>query len=80
MGLSDDDDGAALPPLPVALTRGDNMAPRRRDINADLDEAHITQGPRLRARAYFSSATFYCCFAMALLKPTVGSKLSNFAA
>jgi hypothetical protein len=56
------------------------MAPRRRDINADLDEAHITQGPRLRARAYFSSATFYRCFAMALLKPTVGSKLSNFAA
>jgi hypothetical protein len=50
MGLSDDDDGAALPPLPVALTRGDNMAPRRRDINADLDEAHIARPASARTR------------------------------
>jgi hypothetical protein len=76
-GLSDDDDRAAPPPLPVAPTRGDNVAPRRRDINADLDEAYIIQGPRLRVRAYFSSATFNRCFAMALIKPTVGSKLSD---
>jgi hypothetical protein len=76
-GLSDDDDGAAPPPPPVAPTRGNNVAPCRHDINADLDEAHIIQGLRLRVRAHFSSATFDRCFAMALIKPTFGSKLSD---
>jgi hypothetical protein len=40
-GLSDDDDRAAPPPLPVAPTRSNNVASCRRDVNADLDEAHI---------------------------------------
>jgi hypothetical protein len=62
-----------LPP-----TRGNNETLRRHEINADLNAAHIIDGQRLRrARAHFTSVTFDRCFAMALIKPVVGSKLSE---
>jgi hypothetical protein len=57
--------------------RGNNRATRRQEINADLNENNIVNGPReRRPRAYFTSTTFDRCFAMALIKPTVSSKLS----
>jgi hypothetical protein len=68
------------PALQDALlaTRGNNRAPRRQEINADLNENNVVNGPReRRPRAYFTSTTFDRCFAMALIKPTVGSKLSS---
>jgi hypothetical protein len=79
-GGGDDFDGLhndnALPEAPP--TRGNNQTPRRREINADFDEVHIIHGPRLqRLQPFFTLATFDKCFAMALIKPTVGSKLSD---
>jgi hypothetical protein len=74
-GFEDDDGAPTPPPQP---TRGNNKAARRREINADLNPAHIVQGPRnRRPRVHFTSTTFDRCFAMALIKPTVGSKLSE---
>jgi hypothetical protein len=62
----------------LPATRGNNRAPRRQEINADLNENNVVNGPReRRPRAYFTSTTFDRCFAMALIKPTVGSKLSS---
>ncbi|KAG9382449.1 rve domain containing protein [Pyrenophora tritici-repentis] len=72
-GFEDDDEAPPAPP-----TRGNNKAARRHEINADLNPAHIIHGPRnRRARAFFTSSTFDRCFAMALVKPTLGSKLSE---
>ncbi|KAG9389227.1 rve domain containing protein [Pyrenophora tritici-repentis] len=72
-GFEDDDEAPPAPP-----TRGNNKAARRHEINADLNPAHIIHGPRnRRARAFFISSTFDRCFAMALVKPTLGSKLSE---
>jgi hypothetical protein len=54
-------------------TQGNNRAPYQHEINADLDLANILLGRC--TRAYFTSITFDCCFALALIKPTVGLKL-----
>ena len=75
-GGGDDFDGLLRPLSPP--TRGNNYAPRRLEINADFNPLNIIEGRRNRnARAYFTSATFDRCLAMALVKPTIGSKLSS---
>jgi hypothetical protein len=62
----------------LPATRGNNRAPRRQEINADLNRNNVVDGPReQRPRAYFTTTTFDCCFAMALIKPTVSSNLSS---
>jgi hypothetical protein len=59
-------------------TQGNNKAPRRHEINADFNKAHIIDSPRLRRpRVVFTSITCDRCFAMALVKPVLGSKLSD---
>jgi hypothetical protein len=61
-------------------TRGNNQAARHREINADFDASNIVTGKRTRKptiRANFTSEVFNRCFALALIKPTVGSKLSD---
>jgi hypothetical protein len=71
-GNSDNFDGFKEPQVnALELTRSNNVAPRRKDINADLSERHIIQGPRTRqARANFTGATFNRCKTMALIHPT----------
>jgi hypothetical protein len=68
-------------PDPLRPTRGNNRAPRRQEISADMNKAHIIEGKRTRrqvgARAHFTSTTFNRCLALALIKPTVGLKLSS---
>jgi hypothetical protein len=62
----------------LPATRGNNQAPRQQEINADLNRNNVVDGPReRRPRAYFTTTPFDRCFAMALIEPTVGSKLSS---
>jgi hypothetical protein len=62
----------------LPATRGNNRAPRQQEINTDLNRNNVVDGPHeRRPRAYFTTTTFDRCFAMALIKPTVGSKLSS---
>ena len=80
-GGGHDFDGLQHEPDPLPPTRGNNRAPRRQEISADIDKAQIIEGKRTRqktgARAYFTSTTFNCCLALALIKLTVGLKLSS---
>jgi hypothetical protein len=67
----DDDDDDAQLPAQLPPTRGNNVAERRGEINADLNPNYIIDGPRLRRpRVLFTSRTFTHCFAMALVRPT----------
>jgi hypothetical protein len=76
-------DGLQPEPDPDYLqpTRGNNRAPCRQEISADIKKAQIIEGKRTRqnagARAHFTSTTFDRCLALALIKPTVGLKLSS---
>lgn len=75
IGTLDEND---LEEMDLIPTRGGNVAPRRHEINTDLNLSNIIEEGRRRvARVLFSTPTFDRCFALALLKPTVGSKLSE---
>lgn len=86
---SDDDNDHILPqpglpqefdglPDDLPITQGNNTAARRQEIDGNLNIANILDNKRTRRpRVYFTSDTFDRCFAMALIKPTVGSKLSE---
>jgi hypothetical protein len=77
-GFEQHEDHAPPPEIDQAPTRGHNVAERRCEINADLNPAHIIDGPReRRPRVLFTSPTFTYCFAMALVKPT--TKLADMA-
>lgn len=71
---------AESPPSPVQTTRHGNRAERRHEIDADLRQENIITGRRQRRKPeHFTgiSFTMASCFATAILKPTVGSKLSE---
>ena len=74
-------DGLQHEPDNLPPTRGNNRAPRRQEIGADINKEQIIEGKRTRrparARAYFILTTFDCCLALALIKPTIGLKLSS---
>ena len=70
-----------LQPDDLSPTRGNNRAPHQQEISADINPAQIIKVKRTRqkagARAYFTLTTFDRCLALALIKPTVGLKLSS---
>ena len=70
----------APPQNHTQTTRGNNRAARHTKIDADLRQENVVHTRRQRRLPErFSGVTFVMarCFATAIMKPTVGSKLSD---